>query len=199
MEGTGRSKVFISYSRADRAFTEELAAALGKSADFDILFDRVGIGHGEAWKERLGRLIIECDTMVFVLSPDSVSSEVCAWEIEEARQARDRAREEAQALGVELEAVRDALAAATAAPPPPPPDSISGDEADKFVFRIASLRNVAETWPYFHDGSVETLGEAIRVIWDGRDSEGAIVPAGVYFARLAGDSVTDVARMVLIK
>jgi len=85
MEGTGRSKVFISYSRADLAFTDELAAALGTFADFDVLLDRVGIGHGEEWKERLGRLIVECDTMVFVLSPDSVSSEVCAWEIEEAR------------------------------------------------------------------------------------------------------------------
>jgi WD40 repeat protein len=90
MEGSSRSKVFISYSRADLAFTDELAAALGMSADFEILLDRVGIGHGEAWRERLSRLIVECDTMVFVLSPDSVSSEVCAWEIEEARRLSKR-------------------------------------------------------------------------------------------------------------
>ena len=90
MVGTSQSKVFISYSRADLAFTDELAAALGMSADFDILFDRVGIGHGEEWKERLSRLILECDTMVFVLSPDSVSSEVCAWEIKEARRLSKR-------------------------------------------------------------------------------------------------------------
>lgn len=90
MEDTGRSKVFISYSRADLAFTNELAAALELSADFEILLDRVGIGHGEAWKERLGRLIVECDTLVFVLSPDSVASEVCAWEISEARRLSKR-------------------------------------------------------------------------------------------------------------
>jgi len=90
MEGTGRSKVFISYSRADLAFTDELAATLAIQSDFEILFDRVGIGHGEAWQERLSKLILECDTMVFVLSPDSVSSEVCAWEIEEARRLSKR-------------------------------------------------------------------------------------------------------------
>lgn len=85
MDNRGRSKVFISYSRADLAFADELVAALGMSAEFEILFDRSGIGHGEEWRKRLGRLIVECDTVVFVLSPDSVASEVCAWEIEEAR------------------------------------------------------------------------------------------------------------------
>ncbi len=90
MEGTGRSKVFISYSRLDLAFANELATALESSADFEILIDRVGIGHGEAWRERLGRLIVECDTLVFVLSPDSIASDVCAWEISEARRLSKR-------------------------------------------------------------------------------------------------------------
>ena len=35
---------------------------------------------------------------------------------------------------------------------------------DLYVFRVASLRNVAMTAPYFHDGSVATLPEAIRVM-----------------------------------
>ncbi|MDJ0739579.1 MAG: TIR domain-containing protein [Gammaproteobacteria bacterium] len=90
MQATGRSKVFISYSRVDLAFTNELADALEASGDFDILIDRVGIGHGEAWRERLRRLIVECDTLVFVLSPDSVASDVCAWEIGEARRLSKR-------------------------------------------------------------------------------------------------------------
>ena len=90
MEGRGRSKVFISYSRLDLAFANELATALESSADFEILIDRVGIGHGEAWRDRLGRLIVECDTLVFVLSPDSVASDVCAWEISEARRLSKR-------------------------------------------------------------------------------------------------------------
>jgi cytochrome c peroxidase len=37
-------------------------------------------------------------------------------------------------------------------------------ESDRYVFKIPMLRNIAETGPYFHDGSVERLGEAIRVM-----------------------------------
>lgn len=36
------------------------------------------------------------------------------------------------------------------------------DPKDKLVFKVPSLRNVAKTPPYFHDGSVRTLDEAIR-------------------------------------
>ena len=38
------------------------------------------------------------------------------------------------------------------------------DPADLYVFRVASLRNVAMTPPYFHDGSVATLPEAVKVM-----------------------------------
>src|SRR5207237_2927732 len=38
------------------------------------------------------------------------------------------------------------------------------DPADLYVFRVASLRNVAVTPPYFHDGSVATLPEAAKVM-----------------------------------
>lgn len=37
-------------------------------------------------------------------------------------------------------------------------------EEDKYVFRVAMLRNVAQTGPYFHDGSVQKLDDAIRVM-----------------------------------
>ena len=43
-------------------------------------------------------------------------------------------------------------------------ERVTGDEADRYVFRVASLRNVEKTYPYFHDGSVETLEEAIQVM-----------------------------------
>ena len=36
--------------------------------------------------------------------------------------------------------------------------------SDLYVFRIAPLRNVALTAPYFHDGSVPTLDEAIQLM-----------------------------------
>ena len=41
---------------------------------------------------------------------------------------------------------------------------VTKDPADLYVFRVASLRNVAMTPPYFHDGSVATLPEAIKVM-----------------------------------
>lgn len=38
------------------------------------------------------------------------------------------------------------------------------DEADKYVFKVPILRNVAKTPPYFHDGSVDRLDEAVRIM-----------------------------------
>ncbi|MCL4130388.1 UNVERIFIED_CONTAM: hypothetical protein GTU68_036520 [Idotea baltica] len=38
---------------------------------------------------------------------------------------------------------------------------ITGNPADNFIFKVPSLRNVAQTAPYFHDGKAETLEEAI--------------------------------------
>jgi cytochrome c peroxidase len=35
-------------------------------------------------------------------------------------------------------------------------------EEDKFKFKVPSLRNVVQTAPYFHDGRVKTLDEAVR-------------------------------------
>jgi len=41
---------------------------------------------------------------------------------------------------------------------------VSKNEADKYVFRVPMLRNVAETGPYFHDGSVARLDDAVRIM-----------------------------------
>lgn len=41
---------------------------------------------------------------------------------------------------------------------------VTKDEADKLVFKVPSLRNVDKTAPYFHDGSVATLDEAIKLM-----------------------------------
>jgi cytochrome c peroxidase len=40
----------------------------------------------------------------------------------------------------------------------------TGRQMDKYVFKVPSLRNVAVTAPYLHDGSVETLEEAIDIM-----------------------------------
>jgi cytochrome c peroxidase len=42
--------------------------------------------------------------------------------------------------------------------------TITGNERDRHVFRVPSLRNIAVTAPYFHDGSVASLGEAVAIM-----------------------------------
>ncbi len=38
------------------------------------------------------------------------------------------------------------------------------DAADTYMFKVQTLRNVAVTPPYFHDGSVNDLGDAVRIM-----------------------------------
>ncbi len=40
--------------------------------------------------------------------------------------------------------------------------NVTGDPRDMFMFKVPSLRNVALTAPYFHDGSAATLADAVR-------------------------------------
>lgn len=42
--------------------------------------------------------------------------------------------------------------------------NVTGNQADRYVFRVPSLRNVALTPPYFHDGSAQTLEQAIAIM-----------------------------------
>lgn len=41
---------------------------------------------------------------------------------------------------------------------------LTKQESDKKIFKVPSLRNVAKTGPYFHDGSVKTLDEAVSIM-----------------------------------
>jgi len=41
---------------------------------------------------------------------------------------------------------------------------VTGNLADDMVFKVPSLRNVAMTAPYFHDGSAKTLTEAVHMM-----------------------------------
>jgi cytochrome c peroxidase len=44
---------------------------------------------------------------------------------------------------------------------------VTGNEADWAAFKVPSLRNVAKSAPYFHDGSVATLAEAVHLMATG--------------------------------
>lgn len=42
--------------------------------------------------------------------------------------------------------------------------NVTGDEGDRYVFKVPSLRNIALTAPYFHDGSAASLEDAVEVM-----------------------------------
>jgi hypothetical protein len=82
MADSQKLKVFISYSRKDSTdFADELVAGL-ELAGFAPFIDRHDIAAGEDWETRLGGLIQDADTVVYVISPEAVKSDRCAWEVD---------------------------------------------------------------------------------------------------------------------
>src|SRR5262245_59383688 len=79
-----RLKVFISYSRKDTAFADRLVPAL-EARGFSVLIDRRDLPKLADWERELLGFIRQADTVVFIVSPHSISSKVCAWEIEQVR------------------------------------------------------------------------------------------------------------------
>src|SRR5262249_19853944 len=63
------------------AFVDELVLGL-EDRGFTPILDRHDIKPGEPWEARLGGLIEQSDTVVFVVSPEAVKSERCDWEID---------------------------------------------------------------------------------------------------------------------
>lgn len=68
---------------------------------------------------------------------------------------------------------------------------VTGDEADRFAFRTPTLRNVAVTYPYFNNGSVDNLNDAVNLMGQqmlGHDFEQSELDAIVAFLHaLTGD------------
>lgn len=67
--------------------------------------------------------------------------------------------------------------------------------SDTGVFKVPSLRNVAKTAPYFHDGSVKTLPEAIAIMAEHQTGAGKLPEAKVkqiatFLESLTGDLPT---------
>src|SRR3954469_14178004 len=75
-------KIFVSYSRRDSsAFADDLVVGL-EDRGFAPILDRHDIKPGEPWEARLGGLIEQSDTVVFVVSPEAGKSERCDWELD---------------------------------------------------------------------------------------------------------------------
>ena len=69
--------------------------------------------------------------------------------------------------------------------------NVTKRDEDKHVFKVPSLRNVSQTAPYFHDGSVATLEQAVAVM--GKYQLGVAIPAAdialivAFLSTLSGD------------
>lgn len=75
-----RSDVFISYSRKDREFVKRLEDELQRRGR-EAWVDWEGIRPAEEFMQAIFPAIEGTDTFVFVLSPDSVTSEICGKEL----------------------------------------------------------------------------------------------------------------------
>jgi WD40 repeat protein len=75
--------VFISYSRNDTAFADDLVKGLAPHTD-RIWIDREDIPPGSRWWREILAAIRDNDVLVFIASPDSLASEICRLELEHA-------------------------------------------------------------------------------------------------------------------
>ena len=76
-------KVFISYSRKDNTFVRRLYDAL-RERGRKVWVDWEGIPPTDKWLVKIHSAIDEADAFLFVISPDSVSSDVCDIELNHA-------------------------------------------------------------------------------------------------------------------
>ncbi len=82
-------KVFISYSREDLADADVLADTLERNG-IDALVDRRDLPYGEAWQGELADMIRASDTVVWLVSPHSLRSKWCQWELGEVSRLHKR-------------------------------------------------------------------------------------------------------------
>lgn len=75
------SHIFISYSRKDLTFAQKIVDALAEN-NLDTWIDWKSIPKGEDWEQEIYRGIEEADAFLFLLSPDSIVSEMCNKEID---------------------------------------------------------------------------------------------------------------------
>ena len=72
--------------------------------------------------------------------------------------------------------------------------AVTGRDADRFNFKVPTMRNVELTYPYFHDGAADTLAEAVdvmgRVQLGRRFSEDDNAKIVAFLKTLTGDQPT---------
>ncbi len=80
-QSAASSNVFISYSRKNKKFAQKLNDSLDSSG-IEAWVDWEGIPLSSDWMDEITRAIEGADAFLFIISPDSLASEVCAEELE---------------------------------------------------------------------------------------------------------------------
>lgn len=79
---------------------------------------------------------------------------------------------------------------------------VTGNESDKYFFKVPSLRNIVHTYPYFHDGSVWDLTEAVKIMGEtqlGKDlGEEQVDDIVAFLHGLTGKVPTDARTLPLL-
>jgi cytochrome c peroxidase len=79
---------------------------------------------------------------------------------------------------------------------------VTKNEIDKYVFKVSVLRNVAKTSPYFHDGSVDKLRDAVWIMGKiqlGKDiTQPQVEDIVAFFKSLTGKISEDALKVPLI-
>jgi len=83
------TSIFISYSRKDSIVAHKLMAAF-QSVDLDVWVDWEDIPPAVGWLDQILQGIEQADAFVFLISPDSITSEVCNVELEHAHKNAKR-------------------------------------------------------------------------------------------------------------
>lgn len=75
---------------------------------------------------------------------------------------------------------------------------VTKDGKDKMMFKVPSLRNIEKTAPYFHDGSVKTLEEAVSLMAEYQNGKrltsAEVASIVVWLKSLTGDLPLDYVR-----
>src|ERR671933_127347 len=77
------SDAFISYSRRDKDFVKNLYEAFVK-LNRNVWVDWKNIPLTADWRKEISEGILAADNFIFVISPDSIASQECGVEIEQA-------------------------------------------------------------------------------------------------------------------
>ena len=80
--GAKRLRLFVSYSRKDAVAADRLVLAL-EAAGYEVTIDRRDLPYGQEWQKELADFIRASDTVVWLVSPQSVVSQWCNWELGE--------------------------------------------------------------------------------------------------------------------